>query len=84
MKVWFRFVATLVVIAWTVAGANASDKTPTTAAEFGTETADREGNEINDLAFSFSLPNATGGWEVSLDSFRGNKNIVLVFYRTFW
>ena len=36
-----------------------------------------------DVAPKFTLPSATGG-PVSLDSFAGNKNVVLVFYRGFW
>ena len=36
-----------------------------------------------DLAFDFTLPNAHGG-DVTLSNFRGDKNVVLVFYRAFW
>ena len=35
------------------------------------------------IAPKFTLPSATGG-PVSLDSFAGDKNVVLVFYRGFW
>jgi peroxiredoxin len=31
----------------------------------------------------FTLPSASGD-EVSLESFAGDKNVVLVFYRGFW
>lgn len=34
-------------------------------------------------AKGFTLPSATGG-TVSLDSYLGDKNVVLVFYRAFW
>ena len=34
-------------------------------------------------AFRFELPNAAGG-TVSLDSYIGEKHVVLVFYRGFW
>ena len=39
--------------------------------------------EINDEAYSFTLPSARGP-EYSLSSFEGDKNVVLVFYRAFW
>ena len=35
------------------------------------------------LAANFALPSATGD-TVSLSSFAGDKNVVLVFYRGFW
>lgn len=35
------------------------------------------------VAPKFTLPSATGG-AVSLDSFAGDQNVVLVFYRGFW
>lgn len=41
------------------------------------------GNEVDDLAFAFTLPSAAG-IDVSLDSFLGEKDVVLVFYRAFW
>ena len=41
------------------------------------------GNEVGDLAFLFTLPSASG-IEVSLVSYRGDKDVVLVFYRAFW
>ena len=34
-------------------------------------------------AFRFELPSATGG-EVALESYLGDKNVVVVFYRGFW
>ena len=36
------------------------------------------------LAHLFTLPSALDGRPVSLESYRGNKNVVLVFYRGFW
>ncbi len=36
-----------------------------------------------ELALDFTLPNAQGG-EVTLSDYRGEKNVVLVFYRAFW
>lgn len=41
------------------------------------------GNGLNDAAFDFTLPSSTGP-EYSLASFRGDRNVVLVFYRAFW
>jgi cytochrome oxidase Cu insertion factor (SCO1/SenC/PrrC family) len=35
------------------------------------------------LAPDFTLPSAAGG-EVKLSQFRGNKDVVLVFYRAYW
>ena len=34
-------------------------------------------------AFRFELPSATGG-EVALESYLGDRNVVVVFYRGFW
>jgi hypothetical protein len=36
-----------------------------------------------EMAQLFQLPNADGDL-VSLESYRGDKNVVLVFYRGFW
>ena len=36
------------------------------------------------VASKFTLPNARDGLDVSLESYRGDKNVVLVFYRGFW
>jgi len=41
------------------------------------------GNDVNDAAHGFTLPSAAGP-EYSLASFKGEKNVVLVFYRAFW
>ena len=41
------------------------------------------GNDIDETAHPFMLPSALGQ-EYSLESFRGDKNVVLVFYRAFW
>jgi len=41
------------------------------------------GNDIDKAAHPFMLPSALGQ-EYSLESFRGDKNVVLVFYRAFW
>ncbi len=32
----------------------------------------------------FTLPNAADGMQVSLESYRGDRAVVLVFYRGFW
>ena len=42
-----------------------------------------QGNEVSDTAFGFTLPNALGS-DQTLESFRGDKNVVVVFYRAFW
>ena len=41
------------------------------------------GTNVSDLAPGFTLPSARSG-EYALESFRGDKNVVLVFYRAFW
>ena len=38
---------------------------------------------VGDVAPDFTLPQYGGG-NVTLSQFRGNKNVVLVFYRGFW
>jgi len=38
---------------------------------------------VDDLAAPFQLPGARGE-EYSLEQFRGDKNVVLIFYRAFW
>ena len=38
------------------------------------------GAEVGDMAPVFTLPSASGT-EVSLESYRGDKTVVLVFYR---
>lgn len=43
----------------------------------------QQGNEVSDAAFGFTLPNALGP-DQTLESFRGDKNVVVVFYRAFW
>ena len=42
-----------------------------------------EAEPRGDAAPKFTLPSAAGG-SVSLDSFAGDRNVVLVFYRGFW
>jgi hypothetical protein len=32
----------------------------------------------------FTLPNAADGEQISLESYRGDRDVVLVFYRGFW
>ena len=41
------------------------------------------GTNVSDLAPDFTLPSARSG-EFNLEAFRGDKNVVLVFYRAFW
>ena len=42
----------------------------------------RTGVEEGDLALPFTLPSAAGPY-YSLESFRGDKNVVLLFYQAF-
>lgn len=56
------------------------------AATSPVENAPATGNfppSIGDMAPDFTLPAATGG-EVTLSQFRGDRPVVLVFYRAFW
>ena len=41
------------------------------------------GADVGDVAYPFKLP-STDGVEVSLESYRGEQRVVLVFYRAFW
>ena len=41
------------------------------------------GSDVGDLAPGFTLMSARAG-DYTLESFRGDKNVVLVFYRAFW
>ncbi len=41
------------------------------------------GTDVGDLAPGFTLP-STAGMDQSLESYRGEKNVVLAFYRAFW
>ena len=41
------------------------------------------GSDVGDTAPAFTLAVA-GGTEASLESYRGDKNVVLIFYRAFW
>ena len=41
------------------------------------------GTDIGDTAPGFTLP-STAGIDRTLESYRGDKNVVVVFYRAFW
>ena len=41
------------------------------------------GSGVGDIAPGFTLP-STAGVDESLESYRGDKNVVVVFYRAFW
>ncbi|MCH8110240.1 MAG: hypothetical protein IIB15_08935 [Chloroflexi bacterium] len=43
----------------------------------------KPGRDVGDLAHSFTLPSVSGS-PFSLDTQRGDKNVVVVFYRAFW
>ena len=49
-----------------------------------TDTPTEEPPPADNLAHPFALPSALDGKPVSLESYRGQKNVVLVFYRGFW
>ena len=43
----------------------------------------KPGRDVGELAYSFTLPSVSGS-AFSLDAQRGDKNVVVVFYRAFW
>ena len=82
----------LAVLALAACGSSAqpTDDAPATSApastpEGASASADTpEPEPQGNAAPKFTLPNARDGMEVSLGSFAGDKNVVLVFYRGFW
>ena len=56
---------------------------PATATPLPTEIPIPVGTGVGELAPAFTLPSISGS-DVSLESYRGDKNLVVVFYRAFW
>ena len=56
---------------------------PATATPLPTEIPIPVGTGVGELAPAFTLPSISGS-DVSLESYRDNKNLVVVFYRAFW
>ena len=56
---------------------------PATASPVPTETPLVVGTGVGELAPAFMLPSISGS-EVSLESYRDDKNLIVVFYRAFW
>ena len=56
---------------------------PATATPLPTEIPIPVGTSVGELAPAFMLPSISGS-DVSLESYRGDKNLVVVFYRAFW
>ena len=56
---------------------------PATASPVPTETPLVVGPGVGELAPAFMLPSISGS-EVSLESYRDDKNLIVVFYRAFW
>ncbi len=56
---------------------------PATATPLPTEIPILVGTGVGELAPAFTLPSISGS-DVSLESYRGDKNLVVVFYRAFW
>ena len=80
--------ATAMAMALTTLAACGAAAEPTTApdtpaAPAGQQAAAEETASQATLAPTFELPNAAGE-TVSLASYMGDKNVVLVFYRGFW
>ena len=64
--------------------APAATAAPATATTAATAAAESQQPVSDNMAYLFTLPNARDGMDVSLDSYRGDRNVVLVFYRGFW
>ena len=56
---------------------------PATATPLPTEIPIPVGTGVGELAPAFTLPSISES-DVSLESYRGDKNLVVVFYRAFW
>ena len=56
---------------------------PAVASPVPTETPLVVGTGVGELAPAFMLPSISGS-EVSLESYRDDKNLIVVFYRAFW
>ena len=56
---------------------------PATASPVPTEVPLVVGTGVGELAPAFMLPSISGS-EVSLESYRDDKNLIVVFYRAFW
>ena len=65
------------------AGAPAATAEPAAKEASGTTSDSAAAEPEGDIAPKFQLPSGTGE-TVSLASFAGDKNVVLVFYRGFW
>ena len=81
-------IAAAMVLALTTLTACGAAAEPTTApdtpvAQAGQQAAGEGTAPQSKLAPTFELPNAAGE-TVSLASYAGDKNVVLVFYRGFW
>ena len=63
--------------------AQATVPAATGSPEDPSSTAANDAEPQGDLAAKFTLPSAQGD-SVSLESFAGDRNVVLVFYRGFW
>lgn len=76
----------IVVLAGCGSAAEGGDATPTVAPAIDARqiaTPDAESPPMAQVAPPFALPNAAGE-TVSLASYAGRSNVVLVFYRGFW
>ncbi|MCI0439405.1 MAG: hypothetical protein L0177_09770 [Chloroflexi bacterium] len=73
----------LVILALGLAGCASSPEASDAPSDAAAPSAADTGNDVSDIAYGFTLPNATG-LEQSLASYRGTKNVVVVFYRAFW
>ena len=90
---WFVALVALLLTVMALAGCGSSAEptagAPVTTTEPAASEASQDASDsadaepMGDIAPKFELPSGTGE-TVSLASFAGDKNVVLVFYRGFW
>ena len=97
-RLWVVAALSLAVLALAACGSSAEPATESPART--TEPATAEGDQAaifdehltgaeepepqGNVAPMFTLPDARDSMDVVLESYRGDKNVVLVFYRGFW
>ena len=74
---------TLATIKEQLAGLTSVETVPTAMPEATPEPDVLVGTDVGDVAPGFTLP-STAEIDRTLESYRGDKNVVVVFYRAFW
>ena len=73
----------MAIVVISVAAASACGAEPTPTLQPTPEPEIQPSAEVGDMAPGFTLP-STAQVDHSLESYRGDKNVVVVFYRAFW